>query len=434
MAFRKRALEAIGGFDARFEAAGDDVDVCWRLQEVGEKLAFSAGAVVMHRRRDSVRRYLRQQYGYGRAEALLERKWPSRYNRVGSSRWSGRIYDPPGGDSPGRRALVRYGTWGSGLFQSVYDPAPGALASLLRAPEALLLIPLFGALAGLGLLWSPLLFALPLFLAAAGTLLWRAVANGWRAHPARPGRAAAETLRRRALTALLFALQPVARLAGRLRHGLSPWRRRRRPQASWPRPRVLTVWSERWRDPQERLQSLRDALAGDGGFVRSGGPFDRWDLDLRAAPLGGVKIRTAVEEHGAGRQLLRARIWPRVSAGGALVVTLLLLLSAYAWWDGQAGIALTLSAALGAVVAVGIEGTATAMSLALAVMRRAGEDELAALAEGDGAAAVREGKARAARPARDGAAPTAPGPVPSAPAPDGVVVSQIRAGAKKGHR
>ena len=107
MAFRKAALEEIGGFDERFRVAGDDVDVCWRLQESGWTLGFSAGAVVMHRRRDSVRRYLKQQYGYGKAEALLERKWPSRYNRAGSSRWSGRIYDslahglrPAAGDGP----------------------------------------------------------------------------------------------------------------------------------------------------------------------------------------------------------------------------------------------------------------------------------------------------------------------------------------------
>ena len=33
MAFRKTALEAIGGFDPRFRTAGDDVDECWRLQE-----------------------------------------------------------------------------------------------------------------------------------------------------------------------------------------------------------------------------------------------------------------------------------------------------------------------------------------------------------------------------------------------------------------
>ena len=32
MAFRREALEEIGGFDPIYRAAGDDVDVCWRLQ------------------------------------------------------------------------------------------------------------------------------------------------------------------------------------------------------------------------------------------------------------------------------------------------------------------------------------------------------------------------------------------------------------------
>ena len=47
MAFRKAALEAVGGFDERFSTAGDDVDLCWRLQDAGETLGFSAGAVVI---------------------------------------------------------------------------------------------------------------------------------------------------------------------------------------------------------------------------------------------------------------------------------------------------------------------------------------------------------------------------------------------------
>ena len=46
------------------------------------------------------------------------------------------------------------------------------------------------------------------------------------------------------MTATLFLLQPLARLAGRLRNGLSPWRRRLRPGAAWPRPRTVKVWSE----------------------------------------------------------------------------------------------------------------------------------------------------------------------------------------------
>jgi GT2 family glycosyltransferase len=365
MAFRKEALERIGGFDERFRVAGDDVDVCWRLQEAGWGLGFSAGAVVMHRRRDSVRRYLKQQYGYGKAEALLERKWPSRYNRVGSSRWSGRIYDAPLSGTFGRRVMVRYGTWGSGLFQSIYEPAPGRLANMLLAPEFLLVLLVFAAATALGALWRPLLLALIPLIGGFGALLWRGVANAWKAHPRVPGSSLREVFERRGLTAALFLLQPAVRLAGRLRNGLSPWRRRLRPGAAWPRPRTVEVWSESWRAPQAYVQALQDSLAARGGYVRSGGPFDRWDLDLRAGPLGGVKIRTVVEEHGSGRQLLRARIWPGASAKGLVVVALLAVLSAYAWAHGATVVGFVIAATLVIAAALGLEGTGTAMSLAL---------------------------------------------------------------------
>ncbi len=396
MAFRKSALEEIGGFDERFRVAGDDVDVCWRLQEAGRTLGFSAGAVVMHRRRDSVRRYLRQQYGYGEAEALLERKWPSRYNRAGSSRWSGRIYDSPAGGSSRRRPLIRYGTWGGGLFQSIYEPAPGRLSSFLPAPEAVLLILALGVVSLLGLLWAPLLFAVPAFLVGFAALAWRAVAAGWRASPPVPGRSRLETLRRRAITASLFFMQPVARLSGRLRRGLSPWRRRLPPGAAWPRRRTVDVWSESWQEPQSRLQQLQDSLAARGGLVRSGGPFDRWDLELRAGPFGGVKIRTAVEEHGSGRQLVRARIWPRASGRGLAVVIALVVLTTYALVAGAigAGIALAVSAIV--VVAMGIEGTGTALSLAISQFRRMEEEEPRALHRVNGAGSEEERKPRPA--------------------------------------
>jgi O-antigen biosynthesis protein len=374
MAFRRDVLEEVGGFDERFEAAGDDVDLCWRLQKAGHTLGFSAGAVVMHRRRDSIRRYLRQQYGYGKAEALLERKWPTHYNRAGASRWSGRIYEGPTAPAPGRRPSIRYGTWGSGLFQSIYD-SPQPLRGLLQAPEGLLAVALVGALSALGLLWPPLLLAAPFFLASVAWIVTGAVVCGWRAHPKLAGRSKLETLKRRALTSMLFVLQPFVRLAGRLRNGLSPWRRRARLLPSLPWPRTIEVWSERWRDPCAWVEQLQDGLIDAGGFVRSGGPFDRWDLDLRVGALGGVKIRTAVEEHGNGRQLLRARIWPRASATGRLATLVLVLMAVIALHRHQPEVAIGIGVAAALLVALGVEGTATATRLARTELR-ALEDEL----------------------------------------------------------
>src|SRR6266566_2111492 len=68
MAFYKWALEEIGGFDPVFRKAGDDVDLCWRLQERGFKLGFSPAGFVWHYRRSTIGTYLKQQAGYGEAE------------------------------------------------------------------------------------------------------------------------------------------------------------------------------------------------------------------------------------------------------------------------------------------------------------------------------------------------------------------------------
>src|SRR2546426_9056473 len=88
---RKDVLNELGGFDPQFRAAGDDVDLCWRLQDAGKRIGFNPGAMVLHHRRNSVRAYWRQQRGYGRAEALLERKWPHRANAAGHVSWGGHM-------------------------------------------------------------------------------------------------------------------------------------------------------------------------------------------------------------------------------------------------------------------------------------------------------------------------------------------------------
>ena len=72
MAFRRDILRDIGGFDTHFKAAGDDVDICWRLIDSDMTIGFAHGAFVWHRHRNSFREFWWQQLGYGDAEALLE--------------------------------------------------------------------------------------------------------------------------------------------------------------------------------------------------------------------------------------------------------------------------------------------------------------------------------------------------------------------------
>jgi GT2 family glycosyltransferase len=346
MAFRREVLDELGGFDARFRIAGDDVDICWQLQTAGWTIGFAPAAMVWHRRRRSIRAYARQQREYGKAEALLERKWPERYNRSGHVRWSGNVYRGQAQRALGRRRWrIYYGTWGSGLFQSVYERAPSTLASLPLMPEWHLLIAALAAMTVYGFVAEPLLFAVPalgvpfsfvLLAAAVLALAWRAT---WAARAALPAsrRPRAERMKATLVITYLHLLQPPIRLYGRLRHGLTPWRTRGARMLALPAPRNLEVWSENWQSPAERLVRLEGELRLRQAAVLRGGSFDSWDLEVRGGVLGAARMRMAVEEHGHGRQLLRFRVWPRVPAGAIALVVLAALFAALAASRGSLG-------------------------------------------------------------------------------------------------
>ncbi len=335
MAFRKWSLEAIGGFDPQFRIAGDDVDICWRLQEQGWTVGFSPGAVVWHHRRDRVYGYMKQQYEYGKAEALLERKWPERYNRAGHLAWAGRVYGNGSSKARGlRRWKIYYGTWGQGLFQSVYQRAPGLLRSLPLMPEWYLVIAALAAITAMGIVWTPLLAAAPLLVLATGALVYESALGGLRAAVGSRRGGRALRVRMRLVIALLYLLQPVARLGGRLRFGLAPWRRRGARRHTLPRPRTSSVWSERWQSPDVRLRRIESELRDGKSVVERGGDFERWDLQVRGGGLGTARMRMAVEEHGDGKQLLRFRLWPRCSRAGLGLVAALTVLAAAAAIDG----------------------------------------------------------------------------------------------------
>lgn len=309
MAFRKEALEAIGGFDPTFRVAGDDVDICWRIQERGWKLAFSPSAVVWHHQRRSLAAYWQQQRGYGRAEALLEAKWPAKYNSAGQVSWAGRIYAQPLLYALLKGSRVYHGTWGTAPFQSRH-PRRQLVTSLAAAPEWYLLVAALAGLSLLGWLWPPALLAFPLFLLAAGASLWRAVRGSATARFRESARSHWASWRRRAWTAFLYLAQPAARLRGRFAHGLTPWRSRRDFDFTFPWPRQVRIWSESWRDTADWLQTLEERLKRQGAVVLRGGPYDRWDLQVRDGACGVARLRMCIEEHGGGRQLVRFRVWP----------------------------------------------------------------------------------------------------------------------------
>ncbi len=111
LAVRREAFAKLGGFDALFTTAGDDVDFCWRAEELGLRMGYASGACVWHHRRTTIGAYLRQQAGYGASEARLA--WRHGEDRMGGSgaRWQGVVYEAARlalrGDEP---AMGRFGT------------------------------------------------------------------------------------------------------------------------------------------------------------------------------------------------------------------------------------------------------------------------------------------------------------------------------------
>jgi hypothetical protein len=87
------------------------------------------------------------------------------------------------------------------------------------------------------------------------------------------------------------------------------------------------VWSESWQPPEDRLRDLERRLRADRTTVVRGGEFDRWDLEAGVGVLGSARLRAATEEHGAGRQLLRLRSWPRCSSRAAALAILAALVA-----------------------------------------------------------------------------------------------------------
>ena len=312
MAFRRSSLVEIGGFDENFVTAGDDVDICWRMLAHGWTIGFSPGAMVWHQPRPTLRTYLRQQIGYGRAEGLLERKWPEKYNAAGQASWGGRMYGTAVRPLLRGRGRIYQGVWGLAPFQSVYGSRSGHGSPPLT-PEWYLLVLALTGLTSISVLWKPLVMTGIALAAALGASVAQAIVAAARTRLDLPPRPFRRRFLARVVVTLLHLLQPLARLRGRLTTGLTPWRQAAGADRVFPFPYRAWFWSERWKPPDRWVRSIEEKLQDAGSMVSRGGEFDRFDLEVSGGTSGAVRLLTAVEEQGAGRQLIRIRMWPRWS-------------------------------------------------------------------------------------------------------------------------
>lgn len=345
MAFRTDRLREIGGFDEQYTIAGDDVDVCWRLQEAGHTLGFSPAALVWHRRRNTVRGYLKQQYNYGRAEGMLEAKWPQKYNSLGHVAWHGRLYGTGSLRGVGLwRSRIYHGVWSCEPFQSLYTPNTH-LGALPLMPEWYLAMACLVLLSIMGFSWPPLGGAAVVAALMLTLTTVQSLRSACRASFTAPTTSRALRIRMRALTTTLHLLQPMARLAGRLSCGLTPWRRRTDSPLALPLPGRRAAWSEVWQSSDQRLRTVEKLLLKRGAHITRGHGFAEWDLEVRGGIFAAMRMRMAIEEYPGGRQLVRFGYWPRLSY---LAIVLAAMLAALAVTAAMVDSAPVAAAVLGA--------------------------------------------------------------------------------------
>jgi glycosyltransferase involved in cell wall biosynthesis len=338
MSFRRDVLLEVGGFDPVYRQAGDDVDICWRIQLTGRTIGFHPSAFVWHHRRNSLKAYWKQQKGYGKAEALLEAKWPEKYNNVGHLSWIGKIYGN-GISLPLKlkKDKVFHGVWGSAPFQSLYQQSPEFISYIPLMPEWYLLIYSLALLSVFGIFWNPLLWLIPAFFLALAILVTQAGFSAFESLKAKKFKTRKNYLKYFGLTTLLHIVQPFARLYGRIAHGLSPWRTRGSGKYKFnllfKRNLTMTFWSEKWKALETYLQEIEYNLIKGKARVRRGGQFDRWDLQVSSGLFSIVRGLITVEEHGSGKQLLRFKCRSHFSGTGFILTTCMAIISFLAILD-----------------------------------------------------------------------------------------------------
>jgi glycosyltransferase involved in cell wall biosynthesis len=331
MAFWADRLRAIGGFDPAYRAAGDDVDVCWRLQAEGDHIVYSPAAMVWHHRRSTVKAYLGQQRGYGTAEALLKRKHPEKFRGFRNDlSWHGRIYTRAGLGLNVGDPVVHHGVFGMGLFQTIYAPPQAWWPLMATSLEWWLAMIL---LLGLATVFQPTLFVLPPagvlgisnvapignpFLILALLMLLTTLGIAWWV----AGQASPPPRQRRWWSRLLIAAmhvaQPVERGSSRYKTRFQTIRipeafhelRReweRRAGSVLDRSRI-ELWSESWVPREKLLERLLQLAAQHHWFIRIDPGWAPHDVRFYGDRWSKADVSTVTENHGGGRLLTRVRL------------------------------------------------------------------------------------------------------------------------------
>ncbi|HVN63505.1 MAG TPA: glycosyltransferase, partial [Candidatus Binataceae bacterium] len=298
MVFKKSALLKIGGFDPQFTAAGDDVDICWRLLDAGFRLGFCPAAFVWHFRRNTIKAYYGQQRGYGRAEALLYPRYTGRFNLMGQIAWRGTIPGIARTIPGGSRKRVRW-TAATAADQTVFDPQLTLLGTLPQTLEWNILAAI-ALIASLVLGWT----IVPAAVMLAMGPIW-ALYYAWHA----PLERCHDGFLARLMIAYLAYTGPMSRAISRYKTRVNAMtdtpvaeKIRQRPAIfAQSREVRLAYWNEQYKSRDQLLERMLKLFArmGQPAVINHG--WNDFDLELRPNLWTRVEIRTADEEHSGLR-------------------------------------------------------------------------------------------------------------------------------------
>jgi len=322
MAYRKEVFDVTGKFDAQHRAAGDDVDLCWRILVADHKIVYHPSAVVWHHRRPTIRTYLRQQKGYGYAEAHLQRRYPGRFNFFGYPVWEGGVYDSVHSHLRQQglpfvfNPRIYRGFFCGAQFQTLYQPFLTWWFMIFSTAEWFVLTTCT-ALSGLLSLWTERegtglsllgLTALMLLFTIGASLLagWRAVQvkqwKGW------------SRWRGLAVVSLLHILQPLARTVGRIK---GRWHLRN-DSLDFPETEILAgslSKREIW------LQRMLVHMKSCGWVVRPCGEWDDGDIEVLGPGPYRLKLSSVYEEIlERGLHYIRYRVTAKMKPQAPFVV------------------------------------------------------------------------------------------------------------------
>src|SRR5881398_3569891 len=329
MAFWRWAFENVGGFDPEYHAAGDDVDFCWRLQQAGGVIAFSATAIVWHHRRFTLRAFRKQQEGYGEAESLLRFKHLVFFGPTGTAKWRGQIYGTPRFSWFLGRPIIYHGIFADGFFQSIYPTPQSEVAAYLSSIEWFALTIL---LFGVGVFVPPL--RIVPYLMLGGTLC---VALSYmlraRIEPK------FDTVAARLLVTFLAFAQPLVRGWSRYFTWLH-FKRTPRTVISTHEHlpagaefagglRNRSYWSEDAKDRHYLLVSMFDLLNEEDWRYSTDTGWNEWDIQIYGNFWWSITLQTVTEYHGGPKCLTRAGLRYRFVPTTILINTVYLSLIVY---------------------------------------------------------------------------------------------------------